>query len=321
MRSRVVPRNIWLVASLVILAGMGLWGLSSMESIVDYYRILRIDPKTLKVSYSGMIWFGSVRDIQGDYYESLLNVAIAPHRRYVSHVERRGASPLISFGAMFVSADGMITSRDKRQVLARLPEATIVAQTQYYYADGHAQFPPEILVSSREDLGWEVPREEPALPQSGPPSVTGAALVRVLKQADGSVCVVSANYRLDGQLKALATRHLRDGVLDNSTASFRVNGQPCGDQVNFVDEPSRRDAFGFPEQFRTAEYLRDPGLPSVVRAVPSVMDIVILEYNLNEWVRQDRYVLGTLAATQFLHFKDLPEDIVLAPLDKGSGSR
>jgi hypothetical protein len=223
-------------------------------------------------------------------------------------------------GSMFVGADGTLEQRAKLQLLARFPEATIVAETAYWYAERRAQFPPEVLVSSREDLGWEEAREELALPQSAPPRITGAVLVRILKQPDGSVCVASANYRLDGSLHALATRHQRNGALD-STPLSKVNGQACGDEINYLDEPPRRDAFGLPERFIAADYLRELVLPPAVLAMPAALDFVVIEYNLNEWMRQDRYASGKLVATQFLHFEELPEDIALRHLDKGFDAR
>jgi hypothetical protein len=302
----------------VLAAVILLW--ASMPSIVAYYRTLKIDPTTLKVSYSGAIWFGAVRDIPGDYYESMANNTGREHHRYVEHLMRRPGAPLIKFGSMWVRLNGMLEQRSRLQLLARFPEATIVAETSYRYAGGRAESPPEVLVSSREDLGWEEAREETALPRPAPPRITGAVLVRILTQPDGSVCVASANYRLDGSLHALATRHQRNGALD-STSSFKVNGQACGDEVNYVDEPSRRDAFGLPGQFIAADYLREPVLPPAARAMPAMLDLVVIEYNLNEWMRRDRFVSGTRVATQFLHFKDLPEDIALARLDKGFGSR
>jgi hypothetical protein len=42
---------------------------------VEYSRVIRVDPETLKVSFSATIWFGELREIQGDYYESRINVS------------------------------------------------------------------------------------------------------------------------------------------------------------------------------------------------------------------------------------------------------
>jgi hypothetical protein len=298
---------------LVILAMIGLW-LCSCESTSDDYRIMRVDPGNLKVSFSDLIWFGELREIQGDYYESRID----GDRRTIAHFERLGNSLPVMLDSMMIDADERLIYRDKRQVLIRLADVAILAKTLYGYADPYRQAPPDVLVNAETDLGWERPQEEQMLTVSPPPKITGAALVRFLKQADGSVAIGSANYGLDGRMKALDTRSLHSGQIDNSTVAFQVNGQTFGNGTSMVDEPAKRDAFGFPEQFRISEYLREPRWPAILSAIPSVTDVVIIEYNINEWMRLDQYASSKMVLTRILHFKELPEDRMLAPIDHHS---
>jgi hypothetical protein len=305
-----------LVLSLVTLAAIGFWLSCSRENIVEYYRVMRVDSETLKVSFSDAIWFGELREIQGDYYESRINVAIEPHRRTIAHFERLGNSLPAMLGDMMIDAGGKLIYRGKRQVLLHLSDVTLLAHTVYGYADLYRQAPPDVLVNTDTDLGWGRPQEEEMRTMSPPPRITGAALVRVLKQADGSVAVGSANYGLGGRMKALNTRTLHSGRVDNSTVAFQVNGQTFGNGTSLVDEPAKRDAFGFPEQFQISEYLQDPRLPAILTAIPSSVDVVVIEYNINEWMRLDQYASSKFALTRILHFKELPEDRMLAPIDR-----
>jgi hypothetical protein len=309
------PTATRLVLSLVTLTATSLLFSSSCESIVEYYRVIRVDPETLKVSFSDAIWFGELREIPGDYYESRINVSTEPHRRTIAHFERVGDSVPVMLDQMMINADRTLIYRDKRQVLVRLPDAAVLAQTVYGYADLYRQAPPDVRVIAETDLGWQRPREGQTLTASPSLKITGAALVRVLRQADGTVAVGSANYGLDGRVKALDTRSLHGGRIDNSTVVFQVNGQTFGNGTSLVDEPAKRDAFGFPEQFRISDYLREPRCPAILTAIPSVTDVVIIEYNINEWMRLDQYASSKLALTRILHFKELPEDRMLAPID------
>jgi hypothetical protein len=301
---------------LTLLAMIGLWLSFSCESIVEYYRVMRIDPETLKVSLSDSIWFGEIRDIQGEYYESRINVSTEPHRRTISHYEKLEKSIPVMLDIGMIDADRKLIYREKRQVLARQPEVTILAKTLYGYADLYRHVPPDVLVHAETDLGWERPQEEEVIAMSQPPRINGAALVRVLKQADGSVAVGSANYGIDGRMKALDTRSLHSGRIDNSTVAIQVNGQTFGNGTSLLDEQAKRGAFGFPERFQTSEYMREPRWPALPNAPPSVTDLVIIEYNINEWMRVDQYGSSKLGSTRILHFKELPEDRMLAPIDR-----
>jgi hypothetical protein len=256
-----------------------------------------------------------LREIQGNYYESRINVSTEPHRRTITHSEKLGQSPPVQLDQMMITADRTLIYRAKRQVLVRLPEVTILAETLYGYADLYRQAPPDVRVIAETDLGWQQPRVEQALRASQSPKVTGAALVRVLQQADGSVAVASANYSLDGRMKALDTRSLHSGRVDNSTVAFQVNGETFGNGTSLIDEPAKRDAFSFPERFQISEYLREPRWPTTLTTIPSVADVVIIEYNINEWMRLDQYASGKLVLTRIPHFKELPEDKMLAPID------
>ncbi len=301
-----------------LLTVIGLWFSCSCERIVEYYRVMKIDPETLEISFSDSIWFGEMREIQGDYYESRINVSTEPHRRTIAHFEKLPNSLTVMLGDMMIDADRKLIYRDKRQVLVRLPEVTILAKTLYGYADLYRQAPPDVLVNTETDLGWERPQEGEMIAVSPPPRVTGAALVRVLKQLDGSVDVGSANYSLDGRMNALDTRSLHNGRIDNSTVAFQVNGQTVGNGTSLLDEPAKRTAFGFPERFQISEYLREPRWPATPTALPSVADVVVIEYNINEWMRLDQYVSSKMGLTRVLHFKELPEDKMLAPIDRRS---
>jgi hypothetical protein len=250
-----------LVLSLVALAAIVLWLRWSCESIVvEYYRIMRVDPESLRVSFSDAIWFGELREIPGDYYESLIN----GDRRTITHSQKIEESIPVMLDQMMINADRTLIYRAKRQVVVHLPDVTVLAKTLYGYSDLYRQAPPDVLVNAETDLGWEPPREEKMLTASPSPKVTGAALVRVLKQADGSVAVGSANYGLDARMKALDTRSLHGGRIDNSTVAFQVNGQTFGNGTTLFDEPAKRGAFGFPKQFRTSEYLREPRWPTIL---------------------------------------------------------
>jgi hypothetical protein len=302
-----------LIFSLATLAAIGLCLSCSREGIVEYYRVMKVDPETLKVSFSDGIWFGTLREIQGDYYESRINVSIEPYRRTVTHFEKLGDSLPVMLDQGMINADRMLIYRAKTQVLVHLADVTVLAKTLYGYADLYRHAPPNVLVVTETDLGWQLPREDQTLTAS--PTITGAALVRILKQTDGSVVVGAANYGLDGRMRALDTRSLHGGRPDNSTVAFEVNGQTFGNGTSLVDEPAKREAFGFPEQFQISEYLREPRWPEILTATPSVTEVVIIEYNINEWLRLDQYAPSRPAVTRILHFKDLPEDRMLAAID------
>jgi hypothetical protein len=217
-----------------------------------------------------------------------------------------------------IQADGTLIYRDKRQVVARVEDVSVLMQTNYFYAEEYRQAPPDVLVTVDTDLGWQVPREVQALSGSPPPTITGAAIVRVLKQTDGSLVVGSANYGLNGRVKALSTRSLHQGRVDDSTVTFLVNRQMFGNGTSLVDEPAHRGAFGFPEHFDVFDYLREPRLPASLTATPSVTDLVVVEYNFNEWIQRDQYASGKLTSTQMLQVKALAEDTMLAPIDRRS---
>jgi hypothetical protein len=303
------------VATTAILVTIGLWSSCFPESTVEYYRTMTIDPETLKVSFSDAIWFGAFRKIQGDYYESRINVAVEPHRRSVTHFERFEKALPVILNQMMISADRKLIWRDKTGLLAQLHGVTFLARSFYGYADEYRRAPPKVLVVAETVYRWQPPKEEQRLTASASLKVTGAALVRLLKQADGGVVVGSANYGLDGEMKALATRSLHNGQVDHSTVTIQLNGQAFPNGTTFVNEPGKLDAFGFPEQFRILEYLRDPRRPSSLTVTPSMVDFVVIEYDINNWFRLDQYAPGTPAMTRILHFKELPEDTMLAPID------
>jgi hypothetical protein len=151
--------------------------------------------------------------------------------------------------------------------------------------------------------------------------MTGAALVRVLREGDGSVVVGSANYGIDGRLRALNTRSLHGGQLDASNVTFSLNGQRFGNATSLIDDPAKRAALGLPGQFNATGYLREPRLPMMPTATSAVTDLVIIEYNFNEWMQCDQFESGRLASTQMLHVKELPEDRMLAPVDRRGWTR
>jgi hypothetical protein len=78
---------------------------------------------------------------------------------------------------------------------------------------------------------------------------------------------------------------------------------------------------GLPGQFNATGYLREPRLPMMPTATSAVTDLVIIEYNFNEWMQCDQFESGRLASTQMLHVKELPEDRMLAPVDRRGWTR
>jgi hypothetical protein len=274
---------------------------------------MTVDPTTLKVSLSSPEWLSLVQDIQGDYYES--------HHSVITHNDRQGPAIPVMLDLLMVNPDGTLIYRDKRQVVARLPNVTVLLQTDYFYAEQYRQAAPDVLVNVDRDLGWQVPREVDALPGSPAPTLTGAALVRVLPQPDGSLVVGCANYGATGRIRALNTRSLHDGRVDDSTVPIIVNRQTFGNGTSLGDQPASRDAFGFPAQFDVAAYLRQPRLPPLLAASPSVTDLVLLEYNFNEWIQRDTYTASRRTSTRLLHIDELAEDRMLMTLDRRGWNR
>jgi hypothetical protein len=279
---------------------------------------MTVDPRTLRVSFSTPIWFGYVRDIQGEYYESRINVAIEPHRRGIAHFERQGKAPAVLLDSLMVQADGSLISRDKRQVVARFRELSVLVDATYFYAEEYRNAAPTVLTEVAMDVGWQVARESASLPASPSPTVTGVAIVRVLSQRDGGVVTGSANYAVDGLFRALNTRSLHSGRVDDSTVSFTVNGERFPNGTSFVADPNKLDAFGFPARFNVPAYQDDPRLPASLATVASLVDFVLIQYDLGEWTLRHEYKEAKLVSTQVLHAKELPEDAALKSIDRRS---
>lgn len=112
--------------------------------------------------------------------------------------------------------------------------------------------------------------------------------------------------RLGELLPRRTTRSLHNEGIDNSMVAFGANGQTFGNGINLVDEPLKRNVLVFLSD-SISPNSGGPRWPGMFRAPPSVADLVIIEYNVTEWIRLDQYLSSKLSLTRILHCKELPK--------------